>query len=71
VTIPFELGRSGPVRVDVFDVTGRLVATLADGDYTAGPHAAVWSVEGAAPGTYVVRLRSVEGERSALIARPR
>jgi hypothetical protein len=70
VAIPFELGRPGPIRLDVFDAAGRLLATLAEGHYPSGRHVAIWSVENAAPGTYVLRLRSLDGDRATLITRP-
>ncbi len=37
-TIEFELTAPGRVRVEVFDIAGRLVATLIDEDLQAGPH---------------------------------
>jgi flagellar hook assembly protein FlgD len=49
-----------PVRVAVYDVTGREVAVLADGRVSAGRHEATWdgrTVRGNAPtGLYFVRL---------------
>ncbi|MEN8007986.1 MAG: choice-of-anchor D domain-containing protein [Candidatus Krumholzibacteriota bacterium] len=40
--IRFELSRPQQARVAVYDVTGRLVKTLADGYLVAGPHTRVW-----------------------------
>jgi len=40
--IAFSLPRGGPATVSVFDVTGRLVKTLAGGDLAAGTHRVVW-----------------------------
>jgi len=40
--IVFELARSGPVRLEVFDVSGRRVAVLADGVRPAGRQRVVW-----------------------------
>jgi endonuclease I len=42
-SIDFGLARTGRVRIDVFDVTGRLVRTLVDDEFPAGRHRAVWS----------------------------
>lgn len=42
-TISFELAATGRVRLDVFDVAGRRVATLVDGMRAAGPHQAAWN----------------------------
>ena len=37
-TIEYQLPRAGPVRVEVFDVAGHRIATLADGIMAAGSH---------------------------------
>lgn len=41
-TIAFELPDAGPVRLEVFDVTGRRIAVLVDGERDAGLHRVVW-----------------------------
>jgi hypothetical protein len=41
-TITFELPAAGRVRLDVFDVAGRLVATLHDGNLPPGRHRLDW-----------------------------
>ena len=38
----FELPRAGRTRLEVFDLRGRLVATLVDGELAAGPHQVTW-----------------------------
>jgi hypothetical protein len=42
-TIRYALPASGRVKLEVFDVTGRLVSVLVDGPQTAGIQSAVWS----------------------------
>ena len=43
-TISFRLAVPGPVRLSVYDVSGRLVRTLIDqGAMTAGDHEIVWN----------------------------
>lgn len=61
VTIEYELGRDAGVDIDVFDVQGRRVASLARGPQSAGPHTVVWpaSVRG---GLFLVRYRYPGGE---------
>ncbi len=59
--IAFDLARSGPVRLEVFDVRGRAVRRLLAQDLPAGRHEVVWDGRddggsGAASGTYVARL---------------
>ncbi len=41
-TIKFSLAQSGPVQVLIYDVNGRQVKTLEDGNLAAGPHTLVW-----------------------------
>ena len=41
-TIRFNMANAGDVHLAVFDVTGRLVRTLHDGELTAGEHSLVW-----------------------------
>ncbi len=42
-TVSFSLAQSTPVRLTVFDVTGRRVATLVDGVRAAGRHEIRWN----------------------------
>lgn len=60
-TLSFSIPESGPVRVDLFDVSGRIVRTLFDGAMARGPHALVWDGRNAAgrdvgAGVYFYRL---------------
>ncbi len=41
-TVAFSLATAANVELSVFDITGRLVTTLASGEFPAGSHAAVW-----------------------------
>jgi arylsulfatase A-like enzyme len=55
-TIRFTLDASMAVRLAVYDVLGREVAVLVDGEREAGTHAATLDGRGLAPGVYVYRL---------------
>jgi hypothetical protein len=62
--IPFSIPVSGPTRVSVYDVGGRLVRTLIDDAQPAGDHAVRWDARDArgrrvAAGMYFVRLQVV------------
>jgi hypothetical protein len=68
-SIAFTTTRAGQVSVRVYDVSGQLVRTLADGSLGSGSHLLEWngamqSGRRAAPGVYFVRLRSPDGESS-------
>ncbi len=54
--IPFDLRERSDVRLDVLDLSGRLVACLADRSFTAGQHAVDWKADGVPSGMYVFRL---------------
>ena len=60
-TITFELSRTMPVTIEVFDVTGRKVRTLQDGVLGAARHSVTWTGVNDAgqrvtPGVYFCRL---------------
>ena len=59
--IPFTLARSGHVRLEVFNLQGRRVRTLADRSMAQGSHTVVFSADGLASGVYLVRLQASEG----------
>ena len=62
-TIAFDLPVTSSVKLDVFDLLGRKVATLAEGEHPAGAHTVEYALReaGGAPlraGIYVYRLRA-------------
>jgi hypothetical protein len=64
-TLRFDYPAGGRVRLEVYDVAGRLIRTLLDADLPAGSHRAVWDGKdergmGVASGSYFARL-SVDG----------
>ncbi len=68
-TLRFELDRAGPVRLEVFDLSGRSVRVLVHGPRDAGPHGVVWDGRDARglhvpSGVYLVRLEAAAGETS-------
>jgi hypothetical protein len=68
-TIAYTLPRRARVRMDVFDVSGAVVATLIDAEQEAGDHVAGWDgrdVTGAeaASGVYFCKLRANEASAS-------
>ncbi len=57
-TIRFSLARSGPVRLEVFDLRGYRVARLIDRDLSAGEHEVVFHPTELSSGIYVYRLQA-------------
>jgi hypothetical protein len=69
-TIRFGLPADGRVEVDVYDVSGRRVARLAEGEYEAGYHKVRWQ-RASGRGIYFVKVRFGEEEatRKVVISR--
>jgi hypothetical protein len=57
-TLRYALPEGGPVTLTVYDVLGRRVATLVDGEKAAGRHTATLDGRRLASGAYFVRLQS-------------
>jgi hypothetical protein len=71
--VAFALPRSSPVRLAVFDVRGRRVATLATGRWEAGWHPVRWACrnergEPVAAGLYFVKLEALGEIRTQKIS---
>ena len=71
--VDFTLPQSQQVRIELYDIRGRRVKTLADTKLEAGPHRMLWSgdLDGggqAAAGVYWVRLRAGQNEEVRRIA---
>ena len=55
-TVAFDLAVASEVRVALYDMTGRMVAVVADGPVAAGRHAVPLDASRLSTGVYVVRL---------------
>jgi flagellar hook assembly protein FlgD len=58
--ITFGIENDGLVMVKVFDVTGREVAVLANGNYSAGYHVVDWNADSHSSGLYFLTI-TVDG----------
>ena len=72
-TITFVTARAQRVRLEVFDLRGRLVARLADGEFGPGAHEITWdgrdrAGEDAPSGGYLVRLQGGTRVQSRLVS---
>lgn len=75
-SVAFELAQAGEASVEVFDVQGARVRTLAAGPRAAGRHTLAWDGTGedgrrAPPGLYLVRLRAGAVSATAKVVRAR
>ena len=55
-TISFQLAESGDVRLDVYDLSGRLMANLVEDTMVAGSHSVPLDATGMTSGVYFIRL---------------
>ncbi len=55
-TIRYSLDTPGQMKIDVYNIYGQHVATIADSWQQAGQHSAVWDASGNSSGIYLVRL---------------
>jgi len=54
--ISFSLAEAGNVSLNVYDITGRLVVTLVDGQMDAGSHVVAWDASNVSSGVYFYKL---------------
>ncbi len=69
-TLSYTLPEAAAVRVEVYDVTGRLVATLVDAPQGSGPHEVEWDAADLPSGVYLYRIeagRFSETHRTVLV----
>lgn len=59
--VSYSLPQSGSARLDVFDLTGRLISTLENGEMASGSHQTLFSASENGPGVFFVRLTTDSG----------
>jgi len=63
--VGWQLAVGGAMSLNLYDLSGRIVATLANGYQTAGRHSIIWNAPDAAAGEYVIVLTGGEGAVAA------
>ena len=58
--ISFSLPVASQVNLDVYNIAGQRVASIADGQYEAGNHSATWDASEQASGVYFYRMKAGE-----------
>jgi flagellar hook assembly protein FlgD len=66
-TLRFDLARAANARLEIFDLSGRLVGVVAEGELPAGEHEATWTGLNAdgrpvAAGVYFCAMSAVGSE---------
>jgi flagellar hook assembly protein FlgD len=69
MALRFDLAQAGRATIELYDVRGRRVVVLADGERPAGRHTAVWDGRDSqrrpvANGVYFARLVTAQGAQS-------
>ncbi|MBT3231633.1 MAG: T9SS type A sorting domain-containing protein, partial [Calditrichaeota bacterium] len=59
--VNYGLPVSSDITLSVYDATGRLVATLFNGNQSIGNHTVIWEASDIAAGIYLVRMQSGDG----------
>jgi hypothetical protein len=68
--ISYSLLEASNVTIDIFDIVGRKMKTMAEGVMPAGEHSVIWDASGQASGIYFYRIKAgdrVEIKRMALL----
>ena len=66
-TVRYRLSNASRAELNLFDTTGRHVATLVAGTQTAGAHTATVDASGLAAGLYVLRLDTPDGTQTQML----
>jgi hypothetical protein len=65
VNVSYSLGAPGAFALRVYDLTGKLVTTLREGNEAQGR--VVWEPRGLCGGVYFIRLESAVGSETAKV----
>jgi hypothetical protein len=57
-TIKFAVKEQGEITITIYDVLGRSVEKLVNGQFTAGEHQIIWNAESYAAGIYFYQFRA-------------
>jgi hypothetical protein len=60
VSISFNLSKQSEVNLQVFDVTGRYVATVANKVFKENSHDVTWNASGVNPGIYFLKMNTAD-----------
>ncbi|UCE67024.1 MAG: T9SS type A sorting domain-containing protein [Candidatus Zixiibacteriota bacterium] len=63
-SIKYGLNKPCFVKIEIFDVLGRLHEVLVSGEKPAGYHEAIWDAEGSTSGVYYLKLRTEDYSES-------
>ena len=62
--LAYGMSETGDVSIQVFDLTGRFVATLVNGNTSAGNHVTVWDASFSPTGIYLIQMETSSGYKA-------
>ncbi len=65
--IPFDVPRTAPVEIQVFDILGRRVMSLSERQFGAGHHEVTLDVSSLPNGAYFYQVRSGKDKKTRLL----
>jgi hypothetical protein len=68
VNVEFGLENSAHIRLDIFDILGRRIETLADRDFDSGEHSVRWDAANWPSGVYFYRIHAAGQSRTGKMA---
>ena len=71
VSIVYDLAATTSVRLEIFSILGRRIATLVDGTQPSGTQRVSWAPEGTPSGAYLYRLQTADGVATGRFSRIR
>lgn len=65
--ITYSMGRTGEIKINVYDVLGRHVTTLINGVQSAGEHRVQFDAGSLSSGLYIVRMEAADYQKTQMI----
>ncbi|MCP4580144.1 MAG: T9SS type A sorting domain-containing protein, partial [candidate division Zixibacteria bacterium] len=66
-TIQYSLPTSSEVTLDIYDVLGRKVQTIHNGNQPAGSHSLIWNADGFSSGMYFYKITAGENIQTEMM----
>ncbi len=60
----YTLMTESNIKIEIYDIAGRMIETLKDGSETAGSHVVTWDAGGLSSGVYFCRLQAETGSQT-------
>ena len=60
MSVSFEMPNNAEGRLQVLSINGQLVETIAEQEFTIGENVFNWDASDLVPGSYIIRLQTME-----------